>query len=704
VLEARCFGCHAGSQPDSELALDVLRGDAPAERTAWSAVRRRVAAGEMPPAGEPELGVRERDVLLGWIDAALGAEGDVRPEPPRLRRLNRREVANSVRDLFGVAVDPEELPADDVGHGFDTIAAVLATSELLLERHLRLAERVAAEAVPLAEELRPRALRVEGADLKRPRNAGPRGRALGLNSNGEAELGITLRRAGVYALRARLWGDQAGDEPCRVALKADGRELQRFDVPEEKGAPREIELQVELAAGARTLAVAFLNDHHRPDHPDPGERDRNLVVGWIELEGPLDPPRPTRFQREELGRAPDEPLAAFVARTLRRAWRRPATAGELRAVLALAQAEPDRERAARAAITAALVSPHFLYRIEAESEAGSPAHRLAADLSYFLWSSAPDEDLARLADSGLLDVGTVLRGQVRRMLADPRAAALSDGFAVQWLQLGRLERAAPDPARFPTFDDDLRTSMLAEAVMVFDAVLRENRPARALLGPGFTFVDERLAAHYGLSGVQGSVPGGAMRRVPVEDGLRGGALGLAAVLTATSNPTRTSPSARGKFVLEALLGDAPPPPPPNVGVLDESAAAASEASLRERLERHRSDPACQACHVRIDPIGLGLETLDATGRWRARDGRFPIEPAGALPDGRTFADAAELQRLVAADPRFARALMRKLAVYALGRGLDPSDEPWLEDALLQAGPDPALSWLIEELVLSPAFR
>ncbi len=705
VLAERCFACHSGADPDGELGLDRLRGDAASESGAWSAVRRRVRAHEMPPDGEPQPTAEERAELLAWIDAALGPEVARAPvERPVLRRLNRREYVNTVRDLFGVSIDPADLPPDDIGHGFDTIGEVLATSELLLEQHLRLAERVAERAVLPADAPEPPRARIDGAKLGAGRASSARGRHRGLFSNGEVTWTRRLPRDGEYAIRARVHGDQAGPDPCRLALRAGPRELLRADVPERAPDHRIVEVFARLPAGTNRIAVAFLNDYYVPDDPDPAQRDRNLVVEWLEIEGPLDPPAWPRYQREELDPATRGTLRDVVARLLRRAWRRPPDAAEVDAVLALAEREEGLEARARAALVAALASPHFLYRVErdAPTSGAQPIddHALAVRLAYFLWSSAPDAELDAAADADMLDHPAILRGQVRRLIADARSTALAEGFAVQWLQLGRFERAAPDPAQFPGFDEGLRASMRAEATLLFDAVLREDRRARDLLDPGFTFVDERLAAHYGIEGVRGGTP----RRVRVTDGVRGGILGLGAVLTATSYPTRTSPSSRGKFVLEALLGAPPPPPPPGVGVLDESAQAAGESSLRERLERHRGDPGCAACHQSIDPLGFGLENLDAAGRWRTREGRHPIDARGVLPDGRAFDGPAELQRLVADDPAFVRCLAQKLAVYALGYDVDAADRGAIDAIVEAAGKHPTLAGLIEALVLSPRFR
>ncbi len=710
LLEARCESCHSGEEPEGDFDLELLEPDFPRQKHAWNAVRKRVVAGEMPPKTKPPLLAEDRDALIAWLDAALGPADEAQaPTGAVLRRLNRREYANTIRDLFGVAIEADELPADEVGHGFDTIGAVLSTSELLVETHLRLAERVAERAVLLPDPPEPPRERIDGAKMGAGKSSSAREKFRGIFSNGDVTWTRKLPREGEYVLRARVHGDQAGDEPCRMSIKVANREVMRADVPERAPDARTVEAFVHLDAGRAKFAVAFLNDYYAPKSEDPKQRDRNLVVEWFEVEGPLDRPEPSRFQRQELNAKTRGTERAVVTRLLERTWRRPVGPAEVTRVLDLSKGVKSFEERVRTAIVAALVSPNFLYR----PEVGGPgtendvavllaAPALAARLSYFLWSSTPDSELMDRVDTG------DLRAQVRRMIADPRSQSLSEGFAKQWLQLGRLERAAPDPKRFPEFDEALRASMTAEATMLFDSVLREHRPARELLDPDFTFVDERLARHYGIPGVTGT----AMRRVPLDvgarGGIRGGVLGMAAVMTATSYPTRTSPSSRGKFVLEALLGTPPPPPPPGVGVLADAEHGGESLSLRERLQQHRSDPTCAACHATIDPIGFGLENLDAIGRWRSRDGRFPIDahgslPDSALPDEREFAGPVQLKQLLAADPRFVRNLVRELAIYALGRSLTDADEEWISKVITAAGRDPSLSGLIVEFVNSPAF-
>lgn len=694
-LRAHCIECHAGAEPEGGLAIDVLLAKPPGDhREAWRAMRERVVQGTMPPKGRARPAAGDTDAFARAVDALAPA---VELAATPLRRMTRYEYARTVRDLLGVDVDADDaLPPDDVAAGFDNVAAALPTSDAWLERYVASAERAAALAVVIDAGSRTR--RVGGRKLS-GRSSSARGEHRVVVSQGAAGFDLDLPRAGEYVVRARAAGDQAGPDPCRMALSIGAERSRPIDVPGEPGHAVEYEAVVRAAGGRSRIAAEFLNDYYAPDAPEPGDRDRNLIVEWLEVEGPIDPPALSPFQRSEL--APERTASAIVGRFAERAFRRPVDAREVAALLDLAPKSASREESVRVAISAVLASPSFLFR--AGSGGGEPVtqHELAARTSYFLWSSCPDDDLLAYASAGSLASREGLRALAERMLDDPRASSLAESFAAQWLGLRALDRAQPDPRTFPGIDEELRTAMRAETEMLFDAVLRERRQARELLEAHFTFANERLAKHYGLAGVRGA----SMRRVPLEaSSPRGGVLGHASIATVTSNPTRTNPSRRGKWILETLLDAAPPPPPPGVGVIDESSAAARAASLRERLEEHRADPACAACHARIDPLGFGLENLDGVGAWRERDGVHAIDAQGELGDGRRFRGPRELAALVAQDPAFVRALLERLFVYALGRPPGVADERELDDAARSLGTNATLRDCVLAIVTLPAFR
>jgi hypothetical protein len=707
-----CVRCHGGAHPQGDLVLEAFRTEAMAraDPATWLAVRAKLAAGEMPPEERPRPPRAELDLVLAWIDDTFGRLAAA-PKGGRvgLRRLTRTEYENSIRDLFGIEYRAtEEFPADDVGRGFDRIADVLSTSDIGIEKYLRAAERIAAQAVVIEDPAHPPRRHTDAPALVGVTNGHLREGGLLLYSNGDADAVVSLPRDGEYVVRANAWGEPAGPDPPRMALRVDRREVARFEVRVLADAPKVYEKRTRIAAGEHRVAASFLNDYYKADDPDPANRDRNLGVVWIEVVGPVDDPTLSRFQAQELDAAARHPAREIVERLAARAWRRPADAQDVDRLLALSAPGASAAERVRAAIAGILISPRFLYLLETDPAHPGPDERhiddwaLAARLAAFLWSSVPDERLAGLAAQGKLHDRAALAAETQRMLDDGRATAFAWDFAAQWLQLPRLDHAAPDPAHFPAFDEPLRAAMRAETELCFESVLRENRPALELLASDTTFVNERLARLYGIPGVRGDT----MRRVHVEPGVRGGVLGQASILTLTSNPTRTSPAKRGKWILENLLADPPPPPPPGVGVLDDSREAVAAASLRDRLARHRTDPACATCHARIDPLGLALENLDAVGSWRTEDSGFTIDASGSLPDGRSFRGLVELRDVLAKDPRpFLRCLGEKLATYALSRELSDADRKELEGLFAAYGARaPTLRELVVAIATTDAFR
>ncbi|HEY2253144.1 MAG TPA: DUF1592 domain-containing protein, partial [Planctomycetaceae bacterium] len=504
---------------------------------------------------------------------------------------------------------------------------------------------------------------------------------------------------------------------------------QTYDVEAVEGQSAPYELKLNVPAGKHRFAAKFINDYYKPDDPDPKNRDRNLIVERLNVQGPLavlpeNLPgshtkliscRPSDKNRETASEGGD--VAACARTILRafatRAFRRPATDAEIerltRIVLAATKEGDSFERGIQVAVQAVLVSPHFLFRIEVDPEPLNPLavrtindFELATRMSYFLWSSMPDDELLRLAHDGALRKEGNLAAQVRRMLKDPRSSALVENFAGQWLQLRNLKTINPDRKRFPAFDDALRAAMETETRLFFEAIVREDRKIFDLLDTDFTFVNERLAKHYGIAGVQGP----EFRRVALATPERGGLLGQASILTVTSNPTRTSPVKRGKWILENLLNAAPPPPPANVPELKESGSKDEAATLRQRMEQHRENPACAVCHTQMDALGFGLENYDPIGAWRTKDGTLDIDAGGSLPGGASFKAPNELKAILKArEGEFRRCLAEKLLTYALGRGLEYYDKCTVDTIVrnLAANHD-VFSALVLEIVNSDAFQ
>jgi mono/diheme cytochrome c family protein len=705
-LSKWCFECHSGAKPEGELDLAKLAASPDAEDAsdAWREVRRRLKRREMPPKKAPQPPVADAAKVIDWIDARPSAAREVDPGRVTLRRLSRFEYRRTIRDLLGVDVDVESrLPADEVTLGFDNVGDAMSLSPALLEKY-----------VAVAEEIAPLAIVDAGAEKKIQNRLEPEKTGwIEFFADGSAGTEIEFPREGDYRFRVRAYGQQSGPDPVRMAFRADGAVSEFVDVKAKSDLPEIYEARLRIPAGKRRASVAFVNEYNKLHHPEPENIVRKLFVQWIEVTGPVDHAPLPALQRALFGDDPGRPRdRAYVEEIVRklatRTFRRPVDDEEARRyadVVAAAQKRGQTlERGVQIALSAMLASPNFLFRVETDPTDAAhdlADHELATRLSYFLWSSMPDDELSALAAKGALRTPDDVAAQARRMLRDARASALVSNFAAQWLELRRLEAVAPDPDRFPQFDAPLRAAMRQETDLFLEALIRENRPLREFLDADFTFVNERLARHYGIVGVKGE----RMQRVSLRRGARGGLLAQASVLTLTSNPTRTSPVKRGKFILTEILGEPPAPPPPGVGTFDESEAASKAASLRQRLERHRSDPNCVGCHTRMDALGFPLENFDAVGAWRELDAGRPVDAIGTLPDGREIKGVADLRATLVADDAFLRCLAEKLLVYALGRAPTPADRRALDRlAASLPGLDATFADVVTEIVKTDGFR
>jgi hypothetical protein len=688
ILATHCYPCHGTQKTKAKLNLEAFADEASVlkARKTWKKVYDQIQAREMPPQEKPRLPVPDLEKVTSWLEALLDRPDPRAPRDPGrvvMRRLNRIEYRNTIRDLVGVDFNPnaEDFPSDDVGYGFDNIGDVLSMPPILMEKYLAAAEKILGQAIQTEDRNKPAVRRFEARTMQVSGGASaPEGDLLVMFANGEGVLPIDIAQAGKYVLRIRAAGDQAGSEPARMALKIDERPIRVIDVAVSRKEPKVYEEKVELRPGSRRISTSFINDYYNPE-AKPKERDRNLILDYVELVGPVDlkapePPESHRrifFTKPGVSVSKRQAAAEIVGRFARQAFRRPVAPAELERILGLydlAEKQGDSfEASVRLALQGILVSPHFLFRIE-RSPGRLNDHELACRLSYFLWSTMPDAELFDAAEKGALRDAAAFDAQVRRMLKDPKARSLAENFAIQWLQLRRLETQAPDPKRFPSWDEPLRAAMHDEAVLLFEEIVREDKSVLELLGARYTYLNERLAAHYGIAGVKGP----ELRRVELADPRRGGVLTLGAVLTVTSNPTRTAAVKRGKWVLETILGTPPPPPLPDAGELKDETDDDRKLSLRQRLEKHRADPSCANCHKRMDPIGFAFENYDAIGAWRERDGAHAIETAASLPDGSSFQGPAELKALMLTrKDDFVRCLTEKMATYALGRGVEYYD-------------------------------
>lgn len=736
-LTKHCYACHGNGKKRGDLALDKYKTDEEVQkdRKVWEAIMTAIRTGEMPPKERKERpSTAEVQAVLTNIDATLARLDCTGPRNVgrvTIRRLNRAEYNNTIRDLVGVDFQPAaDFPGDDVGYGFDNIGDVLSVSPLLLEKHLNAAEQITEKAVVIADAPQPQKRQLAKGGLRPfPKDAGDirkskdfkeakktgKGPAIFLHSKGEIA-GQTTLDEGDYMVRITAFGQQVGNEPVRMALRVNGETIKEWPVKANEEKPETFEAKVRVKSGQTRMAAAFVNPFTDPNDADPFRARRLLFLRGFEVDGPFNPPPvvlPDHHQRlmaHKANLSQRDAAREIITRFAGRAFRRPVRHEEANQFLKLydlAEKEEERyEKRVRLALQGVLVSPHFLFRMEFDPPGAKPQagyaiteYELASRLSYFLWSSMPDDDLLRLAGQGKLRQN--LDAQVHRMMKDPKSSAFVQNFAGQWLTLRNLQTIAPDRKLFPMFTDGLRDAMLRETELFFEAIMREDRSILDFIDADFTFVNGTLAKHYGISGVNGN----EFQRVKLPPG-RGGLLTQASILTLTSNPTRTSPVKRGKWVLEQLLGTPPPPPPPDVPDLVEDAKAELSGSLRQRMEQHRVNPNCAICHNKMDPLGFAFENFDAIGRWRAKDGQFDIDPSGILPDGRAFKGPDELKRILKSQKDLlGRCLTEKMLTYALGRGLEYYDACAVNDVLkaLTKG-NYRFSTLVVEIVKSDPFQ
>lgn len=719
VLTRSCAPCHNARM--SSGGLNVVALATPASilesRDIWEKIVRKVRSGEMPPRGIPRLPASQIESLTTFVKSEFDrADRAMKPDPGRVtaRRLNRNEYSNTIRDLLEIDFRAtHDFPADDSGYGFDNIGDVLTISPVLMEKYMAAAERIASRAFALDPLPKPVEAQYRTRDKRLAR--------LDFST---VEAVHRVEWDGEYIVRFGLPGERAPDgRPVTLALWMDGKLLHSMPVETQPSKLMyfepysEEEMRLFLPEGEHTFRAGFLNDDFVKGltAKDAYSSKKNKYFNSIVFIGPYRPKAEPASRGKILvcdPRAGQSCVDRILTRLARRAYRRPVTRAEVAALnrfVALAQAEGQTvEQGLQLALQAMLVSPNFLFRIERDPDPAdaSRAHRindfeLASRLSYFLWSSMPDDELFDLAGAGKLKVPSVLDAQVKRMLADPRSSALAGNFAGQWLETRNLDSVKPDPQKFPEWDSGLRDAMKTETSMFFEAVLRENLPLADFLDSRFTFLNERLARHYGIEGVTGP----EFRRVALATGQRGGILGQAAVLTVSSYPTRTSPVIRGKYVLQNILGAPPPAPPPDTPALDEEAVG-NQGSLRQQMEKHRSNPMCASCHSRMDVLGFGLENYDATGKWRTMDGKFPVDVSGTFPNGKSFSTPAGMRAILKDDlPDFSHCLTEKMLTYALGRGLERYDRRTVDDIdRKMSGSGYHLQTLIFEIVRSLPFQ
>ncbi len=714
----------------------------------WGKVLDKLKTGRMPPPGSPAPSRTEIAAVLPWIEKAAGSSSVVAtPGRVTAHRLNRVEYNNTVRDLLGISSRPADaFPIDDAGYGFDNIGDVLSISPLLMEKYIAAAKAVSQAAV-YGEPVPSRPTKLTRFMTKKSQDDPTLG-ALPFSYRGAAYGSFYFPREAVYEFRMRVGNyrprsngsarqmqlsrksdltpseklelseeNRKSDPPVRMVMTVDGNPILTETVEgniDFQYAHGESIARVKLRAGEHRFRASFPEFAAMKNPRDNVNLDgrRKLFIDYVDIVGPFEASNSAPESRKLLficDQQTPECAQQIITHLARRAYRRQVTQQEtdkLVNLAALVRKQGDSfQEGIRVALQAMLMSPNFLFRVEKEpTRLGSYAleqHEVASRLSYFLWSSMPDEALMREADQGRLLNSTVLASEVRRMLKDPKANALIDNFIGQWLGLRLLDRRKPDPRHFPEADDELLDAMRQETLLFARAILQEDRSALDFLDGRFSFVNGILARHYGIPGIQGE----EFQRVDFDGEQRSGVITQGSILTLSSYATRTSPVLRGKWVLENLLGTAPPPPPPDIPALVETNLG-TEASLRQRLEQHRAQPTCAVCHNQMDPIGFGLENYDATGAWRIKDGNFPVESSGTLPGGKTFANPKELKSVLRLQANFfTRNLTEKMFTYALGRGVEPGDNVALEKICARLSESGyRFSTLVREIVNTPAFQ
>lgn len=749
LLDKYCVTCHSDKLRTGGLSLQSMDvNHVPEGAETWEKVIRKLRVGAMPPQGMPRPDKAGINGLAGYFERALDQAYAANPNPglATMHRLNRAEYANAIRDLLGLEVDSTALlPPDDESDGFDNIADVLKMSPSLMERYLSASWNISREAVGDSRIVPTTATYRVKPDLSQDQHI----EGLPLGTRGGILVEHTFPLDGEYVIKLRLWRNtfdlmRGMEDPHEIEINLDGARIDSVTIggrpdflkmtenPGVFGAnlDQKLTVRIPVKAGPHTVSAdtvlrshAYKDDLIKPflrttvdglDITGDPSVDRLTIEGPFNATGVSDTPSRQRIFVCRPGSGSGElPCARKILASLaRRAYRRPVTDTDLETLLSFYQRRRNENGNFDAGIESALqfllASPEFLFRFEADPADLAPGSRyrisdlsLASRLSFFLWSSVPDDQLLTLASQKKLHEPAVLEQQVRRMLADPKSDALTTNFAEQWLFLRNLKSVAPNLDTFPDFDDNLRQAMKQETELFFRSIMREDRSALDLLNADYTFVNERLARHYGMPGIYGS----QFRRVPVVDERRRGLLGQASILTVTSYPARTSPVQRGKWILTNILGVPPQPPPPNVPALTENGEG-KPLSVRERTEMHRANAVCAGCHKVMDPIGFALENFDAIGQWRATDDGARIDPSGVLFEGSRVDGPVALRKMLVSRPEvFVGVMTEKLLTYALGRGLEYYDMPAVRKIVQDASANGyRFSSLVMGVVNSPPFQ
>ena len=724
-----CLDCHNQDEAMSGIRVDhVSEGGSFLEhRKNWKRVNEVLRFGAMPPEDAKQPTTKELKQAQSWVEKRINSiDCDVISDPGRvtIRRLNRLEYNNTIRDLFNVNFNPaDDFPSDDVGEGFDNIGDVLSLPPLLLEKYLAAAEQVSNQIVYIPGAASSNKVAIEKRNISIEGGGRISGSLISFSSNGTVSIVVSIETTGSYEFSVDVGAQQAGSELAKMELALDGKTVFKQSVSAPQNDPRKYTVKMELATGRHKIQLSFVNDFYDPKNPDPKQRDRNIYFSNGSLVGPtsLSVDNLSAFNKLIHDNIPKdfsnvtEKATIVLNMIIHRVFRRELSPKEIEPYSNLVQLVVNQEesfqRGIQVAVNAILVSPRFLFRLEGSDGASSVRdirnlddYELASRLSYFIWCSTPDDELLNLAKEGKLSNEKVMVAQLSRMLLDPRVNGLTAGFATQWLNLRNLSEVVPDPSVYE-FTNDLRDSMQRETELFFEHVLQENRSVFDFLNGKYTFVNQTLAAHYELQPVEPSSDGEQFVRVSLEGIPRSGILTHASILTLTSNPNRTAPVKRGKWIMENILGVRPPDPPADVPVISVAKESLPNASFREQLNLHRENAVCASCHDKMDPLGFGFENFDGVGKYRTIDGQFPIDSSGTLPSGEKFDGPMELvDILTIRGEAFARTLTERMLVFALGRGLDYYDECAVDKIMKQLKKDNyRFQTMMQSIVLSDPF-
>ncbi len=729
ILKSACLECHSGMEAEAGLALSNFKSSKSIlkERQTWEKVIQRLEIEDMPPKDAAPLVSADRKRLVDWLKSAINDIDCGRTPNPgsvTLRRLNRAEYRNTVRDLLGIDYPPAAgFPGDDVGYGFDNIGDVLTLPPLLMEKYITAAEEISQKAIVAPEPGRAFESFRKPTELSAGSSGKSSGSTFSFYSNGKITIDEQIPFKGDYFLEMGLTGTPAAGEYPRMSILVDGKKVDAITVQTENSeSPKSFVVPLKITrAGKRSIAIEFTNDKTVEAKKGKPAEDRNIIIHDLKITGreaaaPTPESQLPTSHRTIVKTRPGtgvsvEQAASEVLRPLAsKAFRRRATDQEVKRLADLVnevvESGESFEAGLQIGLQAILVSPSFLFKVEepaAQVGGQFPLltdFELATRLSYFLWSSMPDQELLVLATKKQLQDPTILKQQIERMIKNKRSSAFVENFAGQWLTLRKLDQFVPNANLFPQWQAEIPALARRETILFFEHIMREDKSVMRLLDADYSFMNNQLAKFYSIPGVEGD----EFRMVSTKGHKRLGLLTHASILAVTSNPTRTSPVKRGKWVLENLLGTPPPPAPPGVPELDK---AELTGTLRQRMEQHRADPACASCHKLMDPIGLALENYDAIGRWRTIDYGQPIEPSGELPGGEKIKGPADLIRNIGGKnaDKFVRCLAEKMLVYGLGRGLEYYDRCAIDKIQAKLVQDDyKFSTLILEIVTSDPFQ